>query len=256
MQNPGMLCPKCAYLRSERDANPAWQCPGCGIAYAKYRPRAAGLIAEGREMAAEARGDRSVLVLVLANLFALGIAWATGMGLAQMMAVYWVQSVIIGLTNVIRILNLQRFSTEGFSSNGKRVPEDESGKRGTAFFFAFHYGFFHLGYLVFLLTGSKGGGGLGSAAGLALCALVFALNHGYSMQHNIRRDARGKPNLGTLMFLPYARIVPMHLLIILGASVAATPFHFMLFVALKILADVVMHTVEHHVLAKVPPPTP
>jgi hypothetical protein len=32
--------------------------------------------------------------------------------------------------------------------------------------------------------------------------------------------------------------------------VAATPLHFALFVFLKILADVVMHTVEHHVLGK------
>jgi len=243
-------------VRTGQEANPAWQCPGCGIAYAKYRPGAGKLMpalaAEGREMAAEARADRSVWVLVFANLVALGIAWATGMGLQQMMAVYWVQSVIIGATQVIRIMSLQKFSTDGFSSNGRRIPEDASGKRSTAFFFAIHYGFFHLGYLVFLLVGSKDSGGIGSVAGLALCGLVFALNHGYSLKHNIQRDARGKPNLGTLMFLPYARIFPMHLLIILGATMAATPLHFALFVALKIVADVVMHTVEHHVLGRPP----
>lgn len=210
------------------------------------------LSSDYREMAAEARADRSVWVLIFANLVALGIAWATGMTLKQMMAVYWVQSMIIGVANVTRILNLQKFSTEGFSSNGRPVPEDERGKRSTAWFFAFHYGFFHLGYLVFLA--SSKGGGIGSAAGLALCALVFALNHGYSLKHNIQRDARGKPNLGTLMFLPYMRIFPMHLLIILGASVAATPAHFALFVCLKILADVTMHTVEHHVLGKLASP--
>jgi hypothetical protein len=252
MQNPGMLCPKCAYVRSEKDANPAWQCPGCGIAYAKYRPRAASLLAESREMAAEARADRSVGVLVFANLVALGIAWATGMGLQQLMAVYWVQSVIIGVSHFIRIMSLQKFSTDGFSSNGRRIPEDAGGKRSTAFFFAVHYGFFHIGYLVFLLVGSKTGA-LGSAAGLALCALVFALNHGYSLKHNIRRDARGTPNLGTLMFLPYARIFPMHLLIILGATMHATAAHLLLFVGLKIVADVAMHTVEHHVLGKEKP---
>jgi hypothetical protein len=253
MQNHGMLCPKCAYVRSGKDANPAWQCPGCGIAYAKYRPGGGKLLpalaAESREMAAEARADRSVWVLVFANLVALGIGWASGMSLKQMMAVYWVQSVIIGVTNVIRILNLQKFSTEGFSFNDRPVPTDERGKLGTACFFAFHYGFFHLAYLVFLLS-PKGGGGVGPATGLALCALVFALNHGYSMLHNIRRDARGKPNLGTLMFMPYMRIFPMHLLILLGASVAATPAHFALFVCLKILADVAMHTAEHHALGK------
>jgi hypothetical protein len=30
-------CPKCKYKRKESDANPEWQCPSCGIAYAKFQ---------------------------------------------------------------------------------------------------------------------------------------------------------------------------------------------------------------------------
>ena len=220
-----------------------------GMMDAKTRPREARLVAEGREMAAEARGDRSVLALIAANLLAIVIARATGMSLQQLMAVYWVQSVIIGISFYIRMRSLKRFSTDGFSANGQPVPTTESGRNRTAAFFAVHYGFFHAGYLVFLLVDRKDGG-VGSLAGLALCALVFALNHGYSLKHNIRRDALGTPNLGTLMFLPYARIVPMHLLIILGGTMAATPAKFWLFIGLKVAADVLMHTVEHHVLGK------
>lgn len=29
------VCPKCAYTRQPHDANPDWQCPACGVAYAK-----------------------------------------------------------------------------------------------------------------------------------------------------------------------------------------------------------------------------
>jgi hypothetical protein len=29
-------CPKCHYLRTETDTAPDWQCPQCGIAYAKF----------------------------------------------------------------------------------------------------------------------------------------------------------------------------------------------------------------------------
>ncbi len=29
-------CPKCRYTRKASDKNPDWQCPTCGIAYAKY----------------------------------------------------------------------------------------------------------------------------------------------------------------------------------------------------------------------------
>jgi hypothetical protein len=32
-----MKCPKCQYKRKESDSNPEWQCPSCGIAYAKFQ---------------------------------------------------------------------------------------------------------------------------------------------------------------------------------------------------------------------------
>lgn len=32
----GKECPKCSYLRTEADIAPEWQCPSCGIAYAKF----------------------------------------------------------------------------------------------------------------------------------------------------------------------------------------------------------------------------
>lgn len=31
-----VVCPKCAYQRASTDTAPDWQCPSCGIAYAKY----------------------------------------------------------------------------------------------------------------------------------------------------------------------------------------------------------------------------
>jgi hypothetical protein len=244
------MCPKCAYARSARDSNPAWQCPGCGIAYAKYKPRA-GLIAETREMAAEAASDFSVAVLVAANLLVLGIAWRTGMSLRSLMFVYWMQSVIIGVSMIVRIMRLERFATDGFTMNGKRLPEDPGAKAQVAFFFLIHFGGFHLVYCIFLVATPVRGAGLEWNLGYVLCALVFALNHAYSLRHNLRRDARGRPNLGTLMMLPYARILPMHAAILSGALMSgAGAFSFVLFGILKTVADVIMHTVEHHVLGK------
>jgi ribosomal protein L37AE/L43A len=34
----GKKCPKCHYVRVESDTAPEWQCPGCGVAYAKVEP--------------------------------------------------------------------------------------------------------------------------------------------------------------------------------------------------------------------------
>ena len=49
------------------------------------------------------------------------------------------------------------------------------------------------------------------------------------------------------MIYPYARIIPMHLTIIIGATfVNALPF----FLVLKTFSDAVMHVVEHKVIRK------
>jgi hypothetical protein len=246
----GKPCPKCGYVRSAADTNPAWQCPKCGIAYAKFGTALApSLVAHGRALAAHASSDHTILVLVAANVVALGIAYATHMRLRELMLVYWIQSVIIGISYFIRILSLHRFSTENFEINNQPVEEVPATKRETAFFFLLHYGFFHVIYLVFIVFAGNRSHALGPVSGYVLCALVFAANHAYSLTQNIRADARGKPNIGTMMFLPYARILPMHATILAGGTLAATGSNaFFLFAGLKIVADVVMHSVEHYAL--------
>ncbi len=258
----GKPCPKCGHVRTAADTNPGWQCPSCQIVYLKYRPGAtqlgARLAAGGRELAVEAQGDQSVYALIAANLLALLIAWYLRMSLRELMLVYWMQSVIIGISSAIRILSLKRFSTENLKINDQPVAEDPGSKVMVAGFFVLHYGFFHFIYLLFITFDANDAEPGGPALGYFLCALVFAVNHGYSVRQNIRRDAAGKPNLGTLMFLPYARIFPMHLTILLGGALFGGAWAFVLFGALKVAADVVMHTVEHHVLSKgsvLPPPS-
>jgi hypothetical protein len=193
------------------------------------------------------RPDSSLAVLIGANLVALAVAYAMGMGLRNLMLIYWIQSVIIGLCTVVRIASLASFSTDSFKMNGRPVAASAATRRRVAFFFVIHYGIFHAVYLAFVAFGSRGGE-LGSPAGYVVCGLIFAANHGYSLLHNLRRDAQGRPNIGTLMFLPYARILPMHLTILAGGAFFGGTFAFFLFGLLKTLADVVMHAVEHYVL--------
>ncbi len=212
-------------------------------------PIAARLAAGGRELAAEARAVLSILPLVAANVLALLIAWLTRMSLSELMLVYLIQSLIIGITSALRIINLERFSTENLRMNNQPIAEEPASKWKVALFFLFHFGGFHVIYFMFITFDQENAPG-GSRLGYLLCALVFAVNHGYSLVQNIRRDGRGKPNLGTMMFLPYARILPMHLTIIFGGLFFEGTGAFLLFSALKVVADVVMHTVEHHVLAR------
>jgi len=69
-----MKCPKCGYVRKMGEAAPEWQCPSCGIAYAK-----AGEGARSRASREPSGGGRfTVAVFVLVAVF---MAWALISGL-------------------------------------------------------------------------------------------------------------------------------------------------------------------------------
>ena len=215
---------------------------------------------EASARGAAARGPHTGIGILLGNLLAIGLAVTQDWDLRPMLAIYWAQSVIIGFFNFLRIIRLENFSTEGFTSNGKPVPETEKGKWSTAIFFAFHFGFFHLVYLVFLvgMAFDGGSGESGEAASwipgkvdlfwIGAAVLGFLASHWFSFRRNVAADLDGRPNLGTMMFLPYARIIPMHLAILLGFGLASNMLGVLLFSSLKTLADLLMHWVEHRVL--------
>jgi hypothetical protein len=194
----------------------------------------------------------SAPALVTANLVTLIVALWLDWGPGMLMWPYWIQSVVIGYYARKRMLNLHAFSTSGLTSNGKAVPETVEGKRSAAGFFAFHYGFFHFGYLVFLL-------GMHSFEAwydvwlMLACGLSFVLSQRqtYAAQH--ASDVRGVPNLGTLMFLPYLRIIPMHLGIILGGGVTGGAATLVLFTVLKTGSDVLLDYIDRRIAAKSSP---
>lgn len=194
--------------------------------------------------------NTSLHSLVIANAITIAMALAFSWPTATLMLPYWIQSVVIGFYSRKRILSLHQFSTEGLKINDQSVEPTESTKRSTANFFLFHYGFFHLIYLIFMwpsLNPLRWFDWLGIAA----TAVSFVINHRTTFRQNEAADLRGRPNIGTLMFLPYARIVPMHLTIILGGITEFRGvFPLLLFDTLKTLADVLMHKVEHRILQK------
>ena len=94
--------------------------------------------------------DPAIWSLLCCNLVALFAAVALQWALIDLLVIYWMQNVVIGIANIARILALQRFSTSGFMLNNKPLKADEAGKRKVALFFACHYGLFHAFYLFFL----------------------------------------------------------------------------------------------------------
>lgn len=202
-----------------------------------------------RSGANDALRDVSLWGVLGGNALTLCLAVALDWPAREIMWIYWQQSVAIGATNFIRMRNLKEFSTKGLTSNGRPVPETPEGARSTANFFALHYGFFHLGYAVFLfaMPGDESGGLSALDRLLGAVAVVgLVASHVFSLRYNAARDFRARrPNLGALMFYPYLRILPMHLTIILGGAVAGLSLP--LFMLLKTLADGGMHVVEHRI---------
>lgn len=223
------------------------------MAYAKYRTYLAGArnAMTPPRASDEAPGwtlDGSIWSLIGANLLAIGAAIYDGWGVTSLMALYWGQSVVIGIANVFRMLALDRFSTKNFRINDRPVEPTSATKRHVALFFAVHYGVFHAVYFAFLIADARA---TLFPPWFWICVAAFAVNHLWSYRYNLELDRRGTPNIGTLMFTPYIRIVPMHLTIIFGALLGGTVAGLLLFGILKTVADVAMHIVEHQQLKKV-----
>lgn len=195
--------------------------------------------------------DSSLVFLLISNLFTFYLAIAENWGLSTLMWVYWVQSVVIGVFNFMRIRQLKEFSTDNFTINGRPVSSTEEARNFVSVFFVLHYGFFHLLYLFFLIVGTFTdtfiqGNRHADFKYVAIASLAFVLNHLYSYFYNKPSDTK-KQNIGAIMFYPYARIIPMHAAFFLGF---AAGFEIPLFLVLKTLADCIMHVVEHFILRK------
>jgi hypothetical protein len=204
-----------------------------------------------------ATGIEILLPLLLANGLTLLVAELRGFGPVELLWPFWFQNVWIGLAQAHRIRHLRDYSTEGLSIGGRPAEPSPELPRKIAGFFILHYGFFHFVYLVFLLaftfasdpdgtievtdgqTGESSRVHLGKVEGadwlgIGLLAAAFAF-----AERGEARQATGagrKPNIGTLMFMPYLRIVPMHLTIILAMALGSGGAVW-LFVALKTLAE-------------------
>ena len=206
-------------------------------------------VASGNRPAAVTR--ESTRSLVIANAVTLALALIFQWPLSLLLWPYWIQSVVIGYFSGKRMLALERFSTEDVLVNDQPVEPTEATKHSAVLFFALHYGFFHLGYAFFILTRAEELGRW-DWIGIAVAALSFVWNHRFSYQQNIEADAAGTPNIGTLMFLPYLRVIPMHLTILAGGVLTGSfsVLAAVVFCLLKTGADVAMHLIEHKLLQR------
>ncbi|MCC5886987.1 MAG: hypothetical protein JJT88_11195 [Gammaproteobacteria bacterium] len=203
---------------------------------------------------------------VVTLLWALWQQWSV----LQLLWPFWMQSLIIGWYARQRILKITTFCTQGMRVNGRAVEPTPAVARQAANFFLLHYGSFHFVYLIFLIaltfttdaagiilvtnesTGVQSEVHIGHVHAVDFLAFVvlalgFLRSHRASHLEHVAFDLGATPKLGMLMMMPYLRVVPMHLAIILAVVFGTGAIG--LFVLLKTVVDMAMHKVEHLLLA-------
>jgi hypothetical protein len=194
--------------------------------------------------------DPTAWSLIFSNLLTIAFAVLEKWNAVTVLWLYWWQSVVIGFFNVVKILSLQEFSTEGFKLSNTPARPTTSTKVFTAFFFLFHYGFFHLVYAIFLSSSIFGRHRSSvSMPGFFDANLAVFFANGLFTFIQRKEWSRKNENIGTVMFAPYYRIIPMHFTIIFGGFFGPGAVLY-LFLFLKTASDLISHAISHKLLGR------
>lgn len=177
--------------------------------------------------------------LLLWNLFLIYYQFQHPETFKTILWIYWAQSVLIGLFNFLDIITLQKVLPGSWNEDGKSVS-DEKAKGCAAFFFLFHYGFFHLVYIIFLVAFVKAPGQFDFNF-FALSVIIFFMSLLITFIQRKTKFSEIPGNIGKMFILPYLRIIPMHLTILLPAFIGVSAFT--LFTVLKTIVDVLFYLI-------------
>jgi hypothetical protein len=203
--------------------------------------------------------DPTSISLFISNILAIVMGIVFGWSLFEVMWIYWVQSVIIGFFNFLRMFLFSIKSIMG--KNSENVNNIATFIMGVflSFFFVVHYGGFHTGYFIFLSLFSSGEMGNSVVVNLSqflpsffLISAVFFVNHLFSFIYFYNKNKSSLvtfDSLANMMGKPYMRIIPLHLTIIFGGMFLVigimNEFVLVFFLILKTFVDLQMHFIEH-----------
>jgi hypothetical protein len=150
--------------------------------------------------------------------------------------IFWVQSVIIGIFNFFDMLTLQKVEVGNFTINDE-VPSPAKAKGCLSFFFLVHYGGFHIGYLVFLFISFKFTAIDFYVLKMAFLGLLVSSLIQFIQNKTVYKNV--PRSITKMFFVPYLRIVPMHLTILLPQFMHWQPG--LTFLVLKAVFDLIGH---------------
>lgn len=182
------------------------------------------------------KSDRTVILLLINNLVPLFGALFLGWEIKNLVLIYWIESAVIGIYNVIKMVKAR---DEGIIKMFL-VP-----------FFIIHYSLFmgvHMAFIIILFNP------VFAFTGLAYSVLFMFISHGYSLVVNYFGKGEYKTAaVGMLMIAPYKRILLMHVTVLIGGVIffMLAPFFpnpmlpSIFLIAIKTYADWKSHNREH-----------
>ena len=196
-------------------------------------------------MLSKALYDPSFWILLIANGFCIYYYQQHPDGFPTIVWIYWIQSVLIGLFNFLDLLTVKHPDPASMTINDKPMDGSLQSKGCISFFFLFHYQVFHLVYAIFILVqvGIKIDFNF-----ILITVAILLIELTISFIRNKRLQQKMMISYGQLFFLPYLRIVPMHLMILapafLGWQASTT------FLVLKMIADMGMYLLSMKLYTK------
>ena len=194
----------------------------------------------------------AAIALIGMNLIPLvGVFWF-GWDVGIIIFLYWLENVIIGLLNIPKILSCAAISPEGASQRRNSLGS----LIFLSAFFSVHYGMFCFGHYMFLNSTYETLPDWNGIIPALFSPLLFwsllglTLSHIVSMFVNFYGKGEYKtrsPN--AQMFMPYSRIVILHIVIVFGGGLALAMGQglaiLVLLVLIKIGVDLAAHLAEH-----------
>ena len=187
--------------------------------------------------------DPALLFLLAGNVYCIWYYQKYPGGFGTVVWIYWFQSIIIGLFNFLQLITFKN-----------KMPEAApiENMKGTlsggcaAWFFLLHYGAFHLAYFFILLFKFD----IFSVKKIVVLIgiAVFLLESLFNFIRQKRNENYAAINGGLVFFLPYLRVIPMHLMILLPAFIGWEPS--LLFLVLKTGADLLSFKLYHFIYRK------
>lgn len=144
---------------------------------------------------------------------------------------YYIQSLCVGIFHFFRLLSHRNIPNQ---------PKNTKGALFSSFFFMFHYGGFHLAYAFFLLMLMRKIPGNVDLTWLGV-AFISILTAGIPETIRlIKKDKERQSVSGFIFFIPYVRIIPIHLFIMLSFTFFE-PTKFLYFLLMKTGADIITY---------------